>query len=330
MKRKIVFIFCLWVQSICLFAQPPNNAIFKGGAGDGWSASSFALAGANIFKGRIGDGWSSQGNNLAANTIFKGGRGDGWNFSSFSIVSNSIYKGGKSDGWNFANFSIASNAIYKGGKGDGWNFALFAPAPNNIFFGGVGDGWSKIVYPLGPLPLQLLSFTGEPQGKNNLLKWSTNQEINTSYFELERSADASHFIAIKKVMAAGMSNLSRNYNSLDEKPLAGNNFYRLKMVDADGLFTYSNIVLLRNTDSGVLLSVFPNPTADRLNINLAGMINTAMQVVVLDNAGRVMMQQNAQSSSAISLDVSKYPAGVYLLKLRYNDKEEVIRFIKAK
>ena len=114
MKRKIVFIFCLWVQSICLFAQPPTNAIFQGGAGDGWSEGSFALAGANIFKGRIGDGWSSQGNNLAANTIFKGVRGDGWNFSSFSIVSNSIYKGGKSDGWIFANFSIASNAIYKG------------------------------------------------------------------------------------------------------------------------------------------------------------------------------------------------------------------------
>ncbi len=310
MKRKLILIAIYILYVMPLTAQPPNNTIFFGGAGDGSNFISFTGAANNIFFGGDGDGWNNNTNNVMANSIFLGGEGDGWHNSSYNPAPNSIFLGGEGDGWHFNNFGIA---------------------PNTIFYGGVGDGWSHVIYPMGPLPVTLLSFTGEQLGKTNLLKWVTSQEINTSHFELERSATANSFTVIKNVLAAGNSNTAKNYSSVDEFPLTGNNFYRLKMVDADGSFKYSNIVLLRVLDNDVLLSVFPNPVADKLNIAISNSaIINKLQLQVFDNGGKLISQQSVTNSNGISLDVSRYAAGVYLLKIMYNGKEETIRFIKSK
>ncbi|MEZ5027417.1 MAG: T9SS type A sorting domain-containing protein [Ferruginibacter sp.] len=310
MKRKLILIATCILHVMALTAQPPNNTIFYGGIGDGGNFNSFTNAANNIFYGGIGDGWGNFNNNVSTNSIFLGGNGDGWHYSGFFPAPNSIFLGGAGDGWSFNNFSVA---------------------PNNIFFGGAGDGWSHIVYPLGPLPVTILSFIGEQQGKTNLLKWVTSQEINTSHFELERSANANSFTVIKNVLAAGNSITAKNYSSVDEFPLAGNNFYRLKMVDADGKYKYSNVVLLRVLENDVLLSVFPNPVADKLNIAISNSaIINKLQLQVFDNGGKLITQQSVSNSNGISLEVSRYAAGVYLLKIMYNGKEETIRFVKAK
>lgn len=310
MKRIIILIIAVFLFAADISAQPPNNAIFKGGAGDGWHFNSFTGA---------------------ANNIFLGGSGDGWNYNSNTITANSIFTGGFGDGWHNSSFNPTPNSIFTGGIGDGWNYNKFSLAPNSIFTGGIGDGWAKIIYPLGPLPVTLLSFTGEQQGKTNLLKWVTSQEINTSHFELERSANANSFSVIKSVLAAGNSSIAINYLSADEHPFTGNNFYRLKMVDADGKYKYSNVVLLRMLDNDVLLSVFPNPTADKLNIALSSSTNIAqIQLQVFDNAGKLVTQQSVSNNNGITLDVSNYSSGVYLLKIMYSGKEETIRFVKSK
>lgn len=331
MKRKLILIAIYILYVMPLTAQPPNNTIFFGGAGDGSNFISFTGAANNIFFGGDGDGWNNNTNNVMANSIFLGGEGDGWHNSSYNPAPNSIFLGSEGDGWHNSSYNPAPNSIFLGGEGDGWHFNNFGIAPNTIFYGGVGDGWSHVIYPMGPLPVTLLSFTGEQLGKTNLLKWVTSQEINTSHFELERSATANSFTVIKNVLAAGNSNTAKNYSSVDEFPLTGNNFYRLKMVDADGSFKYSNIVLLRVLDNDVLLSVFPNPVADKLNIAISNSaIINKLQLQVFDNGGKLIAQQSVANSNGISLDVSRYAAGVYLLKIMYNDKVETIRFVKAK
>lgn len=310
MKRIKILIIIEFLFTVTVSAQPPNNAIFNGGIGDGWHNSSFAIN---------------------TNSIFLGGSGDGWNYSSYNVTANSIFSGGVGDGWHNSSFNPPPNSIFTGGIGDGWHYNNFSLAPNSIFKGGVGDGWAKVIYPLGSLPLTLLSFTGEQQSKTNLLKWVTSQEINTSYFELERSDNANNYSVIKSLLAAGNSSIARNYVSTDEHPFTGNNFYRLKMVDKDGKFTYSNIVLLRVLQNDVLLSVFPNPTADRLNIAISGSTNIGqIQLRLFDNAGKLVAEQSNTNNNGLTLDISKYASGVYLLKIMYSDKEETIRFIKSK
>lgn len=330
MKRKILFIIIGFLFAAEISAQPPNNTIFGGGSGDGWNFNSFTGAAGNIFLGGSGDGWHSSSFAINTNSIFLGGSGDGWNNSSNNITANSIFSGGVGDGWYNSSFNPPPNSIFVGGIGDGWHYNNFAVSPNSIFLGGIGDGWANVIYPLGPLPITLLSFTGEQQGKTNLLKWVTSQEINTSHFELERSNNANSYSLIKSVLAAVTSSTAKNYFSVDEHPFAGNNFYRLKMVDLDGKFKYSNIVLLRVISNDVLLFVFPNPTADKLNIKISSSTNIAqIQLNVFDNAGKLIAQQSVTNNNAVTLDVSKYASGVYLLKILYSGKEETIRFVKS-
>lgn len=115
------------------------------------------------------------------------------------------------------------------------------------------------------LPLKLLSFTGRLNNGKTELNWKTANEINTKHFEIERSSDGSHFakIAIEKALGRG----SNNYNTIDGKPLTGNNYYRLKMVDNDGKFEYSTVILITGSDNRAFEFVmYPNPTIDQVRI----------------------------------------------------------------
>ena len=108
------------------------------------------------------------------------------------------------------------------------------------------------------LPITLLSFTGKSlTNTTNLLEWITSTEINNDYFTLERSSDAQNFSAIGIVNGAGNSNISLNYNFIDDSPLKGINYYRLKQTDFDGVFSYSNSIALtnNNTDYSIWNSV---------------------------------------------------------------------------
>lgn len=310
MKRNLILIIKLICICAICNAQPPNNAVFNGGAGDGWRSAYLGTS---------------------SNNIFLGGSGDGWNVYRLNSSGNSIFLGGLGDGWHSNHYHPTPNLIFNGGIGDGWNTDRRATQSNSIFLGGIGDGWNAVAYSMGPLPVSLLSFTGEERGKTNILKWTTAQEVNVSHFELERSNNLNGYTLIHSVKAKGTSSLKVDYMSVDEQPFYGNNFYRLKMVDADGNYVYSNVILLRMLNNETSISVFPNPTADNLNVIINSSDNILrLQFRVFDNNGRLVHQQTITNSNSFSVDVKNYVAGIYLLKIRYNDQEEFIRFVKGK
>ena len=90
------------------------------------------------------------------------------------------------------------------------------------------------------LPIYLASFTGERSGNFNQLYWVTEQEINSSHFEIERSLNAIDFYRIGTEPA----NVTNPYEFLDEAPLIGDNYYRLKMIDRDSQYSYSKVIYL--------------------------------------------------------------------------------------
>ena len=95
----------------------------------------------------------------------------------------------------------------------------------------------------GALPVKLISFTGSDiNNQYILLKWSTSSEINSKYFELQKSEDGVSFTTFAQVNAAGNTNLIQNYSANDYHPENGYNFYRLKIIDLDGTLSYSNII----------------------------------------------------------------------------------------
>ncbi|HEY1038492.1 MAG TPA: hypothetical protein VGF30_03760, partial [Bacteroidia bacterium] len=94
------------------------------------------------------------------------------------------------------------------------------------------------------LPIQLVYFTAEGLKNHTVqLKWQTASETNNNYFELQRSTDDLNFTDIARIDGAGNSNTLINYKYIDENPIQGNNYYRLKQVDFDGNFHYSPIEL---------------------------------------------------------------------------------------
>ncbi len=99
----------------------------------------------------------------------------------------------------------------------------------------------------------------------SLLTWITSTELNSDYFEIERSTDAKSWINLGIVQAAGNSNAKNNYNFVDSIPESGLNYYRLKMVDLDGTFAYSRIKSV-NFPEFSWAKLYPNPVNDVLQI----------------------------------------------------------------
>ena len=342
MKSKIFYCITAILLAITCSAQPPNNAIFFGSIGDGFtkdinvSASNpiytgsvgdgfnFASNGAtsnNIFLGGIGDGWNAAANISASNTIFVGGIGDGWNNAANISASNTIFVGGIGDGWNIAANVSASNTIFVGGIGDGWNNAGNAAAANNIFFGGLGDGWSNAYRPTLPLPVNFLYFNVRKQGTSmGLLSWKTARELNTSYYDVERSTDAVNFSFIGKVLANGNTTTESNYSFTDNAPARGFNYYRLKQVDRDGRFIYTAARVLNfdGLDAG-LVKYYPNPTNGILNIELTEVMRKQEKWLTISTSGGIVIDQvkiQANSNLIIPVAFGKYPKGIYFVQIK--------------
>jgi hypothetical protein len=313
-----------------LFAQ--NNPIFGGGNADGFDKTNFAQASNNIFGGGNADGWNKTAFAQTENNIFSGGVGDGWDTATFAQPVNNIFNGGSGDGWDKTSFAQAVNNIFSGGIGDGWDKTTFTQASNNIFFGGQGDGWASTYRPMGPLPITLEYFTARKNtATSSILNWKTTQEINTAFFDVERSNDAVGFKKIGAVRAAGNSNIGIEYSFIDNNPFQGINYYRLKQMDIDGRFTYTPVrhVLFDKLDAATV-KYYPNPTNGILTIELAAINSNEIRVINICNAtGSVINQLKiaANAGSKMQIDLSKYAKGIYFIQVKtatVNSTERII------
>ncbi|WEK34321.1 MAG: FG-GAP-like repeat-containing protein [Candidatus Pseudobacter hemicellulosilyticus] len=165
--------------------------------------------------------------------------------------------------------------------------------------------------PVG-LPVSLVAFTAERKDKKIQLSWRTAMEINSDYFDVERSADGVHFSSIGRVAAQGNSGSMVEYSSIDQTPLAGENFYRLTMVDKDGSFKRSNVIRLQagRQSPEVTIQVSPVPFRDQLTVRISNYTGNSL-FVLFDHAGRKV--QTANGSNAINTFSIKpgTPAGIY-------------------
>ncbi|MBK7692241.1 MAG: T9SS type A sorting domain-containing protein [Bacteroidetes bacterium] len=329
MKNIILFILLLSLQKA--FGQ--NNPIFYGGNGDGWSMSSYLqTSNTTINHGNTGDGWSTGTYLQASNTtINHGGVGDGWNTASHLSASNTtLNHGGGGDGYAFINFMPnALTPSHSGGEGDGWALTSYLPVVSQtVYKGGEGDGWASNVIPLGPLPVELLSFTGRDSNEKHVLNWVTSMELNASHFVIEHSINAQQFAELGMRDAAGNSSTEQKYTFTNMKPVLGNNYYRLKMVDQDQKHKYSNVILLKLLKDHSSFSIFPNPAANRLHIQFSGLAaGSVMALEVLDAGGKLLDKQtHVYDNTTLSLNISSYANGLYFLKIQSGSISEIVKF----
>ena len=178
----------------------------------------------------------------------------------------------------------------------------------------------------GTTPITFVSFTGKAVNKTSLLQWQTANEINTSYFIVQRSSDGIHFTDIGKVKAAGNSVSFSDYSFTDNTPVNRINYYRLKETDADGSYNYS-IIITVDFMNGLLL-VYPNPAHNSITVYLPGG-PTASMLLLYDVYGKLVMQKNVESNTVIQeMDISKLAAGTYYIVDKQESARQVLKVVK--
>jgi hypothetical protein len=174
---------------------------------------------------------------------------------------------------------------------------------------------------LTTLPVQMVSFTGVLSNSAALLNWTTSSEINTAHFEIERSIDGAGYARIESVAATGNSAVAIDYSCTDNDaitlsvPLI---YYRLKIVDRDGNYSYSNVITISLADVAGRVTISPNPAADKINVTIGAFEAGKAQWQILDNAGRTVLQNEAplkKGRNNIVISLNKLSAGIYYLSI---------------
>jgi PQQ-dependent dehydrogenase (s-GDH family) len=184
------------------------------------------------------------------------------------------------------------------------------------------------------LPLHLLTFKGTLQANaTTLLQWETAQEVNTSFFTVERSTDGRIYNSIGKVSVNAEG--SKQYSFTDSKVnevAASSVYYRLKMTSPDETISYSNVIVvsLSSISGGILVS--PNPAVNETKLTISARASGNAQWKLYDNAGRIIMQGTenlAKGNNIITISLASIPAGMYYLQVSGKGVEGRVKVRKA-
>ena len=184
------------------------------------------------------------------------------------------------------------------------------------------------------LPVSISKFEGHRVNKQVDLNWTTAQEINNDHFEIERSLDGVSYQSIGRVNSKlHNTSLPTDYVFSDLNPANGMNFYRLKQVNADGKFVYSDVVAIK-FDNPVIdaLIINPNPVGKILRVVCNANENTTVTSNIYSSDGRLVKSITTNfliGSNTVTADVSSLSTGTYFVVLsRPNERMAEGKFIK--
>ena len=174
------------------------------------------------------------------------------------------------------------------------------------------------------LPLKLLNFSGIRNDQVIRLTWQTADELNTKDFVVERSSDGASFTGVTTVAAKSRGN--NTYACNDPFSFSSQVYYRLKMTDQDGRFTYSNIIRISNIagNASTFITVYPNPVKDGTTITINSNAPAGSKAWFTDMSGRILKEVIINHAFQMA-DISQFPAGMYLLRLANGTMQKIVK-----
>ena len=163
------------------------------------------------------------------------------------------------------------------------------------------------------LPIELLYLSGIENNSGVLLNWATATEENFDYFEIERATEGTSFDLIGEVKGDGNSYRRLDYSFTDDSPEIGLNYYRLKSIDLDGTFEYSDVILVRFT-SNVKLLVSPNPTLGIISIKTSLPTTGGLNYEITSQYGVVVLSGSLEAYNT-QIDLQGLNKGIYIIRL---------------
>ncbi len=207
------------------------------------------------------------------------------------------------DGWYIDDISLTN------GCGGISKLAVFDASDNKLDF--VAKPY--FILANSALPLTLINFSAKQTGREVLLNWETSNELNTRDFDVERSADGIEWTKIATISAKEFSKNSYVYN--DQSPLEHKNFYRIKVNDKNGVYTYTVIKKIEWGDID-MLTLVPNPAIDKTTVYF-GFNAKGGVLMVTDLEGRIVLVHSvSDNTSSYVLPTGDLPSGNYMIRMQ--------------
>jgi hypothetical protein len=179
-------------------------------------------------------------------------------------------------------------------------------------------------YTASPLPVTFTSVKGYRLSSKIAIDWKVENEINIAKYEVERSENGTDFIKVNTI-ATRQNNAYSSYSWVDDNPVSGNNFYRIKSVDRNGSGKFSSIVKVATgkTSAGTI-TIFPNPIkGNMVNLRFTNQPTGIYQVRLINNSGQVVysgrLPVNSSNISQALFTDKKLAGGIYQLEIKAPD-----------
>ena len=176
------------------------------------------------------------------------------------------------------------------------------------------------------LPVELIEFSAVNDSKNNNVFWETASEIHNDYFEIQRSDNGVLWDSIGVVDGNGTSFESSKYNYVDENVDCTTCYYRLKQVNLDGTFEYSNVVVVKRSLT-IAFALYPNPAVETVNVSSDDEIES---LSVINSLGSIVSENLEVYSVTSKVDVQEYPAGTYFVRIKTKTGYSTKQFLRSK
>lgn len=176
------------------------------------------------------------------------------------------------------------------------------------------------------LPIELANFTGNAVDNSVLLSWETASEHNNDFFELERSTDGVSFSLLSKIDSkAKEGNSLRNlkYSAIDEAPIKGISYYRIKQTDFDGKFRYAGIISVNFFKKETDVNFYPNPSNGDLFISFQNNDHKSAELIIKNSLNNIIYDELINTTSPQDNKVSilnEMPSGIYYCSVTLNNK----------
>jgi hypothetical protein len=193
--------------------------------------------------------------------------------------------------------------------------AVSGPQPSGNIT--IDDFASSSITVSGTVPVTLLSLTANLINCQPSLNWQTTNEINTDYFVIERSSTPNaQWANIESINATGNSSSETKYGFTDKQTINENRvFYRLKIVDKDGQYKYSDVLPVLVNCKTVQVQAYPNPVQDgKLYVSLTGTSSNA-DATLLSVSGQVILKTRLSNGTSF-INVSAVANGSYVLRVK--------------
>ena len=162
-----------------------------------------------------------------------------------------------------------------------------------------------------PLPIELLTFDAVCNTPTIELTWTTASETNSNYYVIQKSIDGNTFSNIGEVFGSGNSNSIINYSIIDYSPYFGISYYRLKHIDFDGAFTYSNVISVSCEN---IRNIF-NANVENNNLNVFFNFDGEFDLELFDISSKLLFSQKYYNKNKIEIPINDFAKGIYLITI---------------